>query len=268
VVLLVGGFYLLREQASPGYWSAVFAEELGGRYLHGMKNHTHPPYYYLWALITLFALGPLVLALLAAPALRWRRTPSAAFFTYGAYVSVAMLAVLSVSQTKIFWYLVPLYPILAIMLAITFERGLQRLAGGRRPLIDSPHLITAGLGMAAFAAALFIKIAWLPGIEDQPQGRYGEVFAALHKAGVRHIRAVDAGVTNDDDLVDYTPQLHLYAMAWRQRGMNVRFGAPDGMAAVGLGGEVVVTCDPRYLDAVNELGPSLTTVKDCAAARR
>ena len=42
VVVLVGGFYLLREQLAPGYLAAVMNNELGGRYLHGMNGHVQP----------------------------------------------------------------------------------------------------------------------------------------------------------------------------------------------------------------------------------
>ena len=109
--------------------------------------------------------------------------------------------------------------------------------------------------------------AVLPPREDIPQARYGLVFTELDRAGQRHIRAIDGGVANADDLVGYTPQLHFYALAWRQRGLDIKFGDEGAFATVGRG-EVVVTCDPQLLDAVQGLGPSLTTVPDCAAASR
>ena len=45
VVMLVGGFYLLRERAGPGYLSAVMNNELSGRYLRGMNGHVQGPFY-------------------------------------------------------------------------------------------------------------------------------------------------------------------------------------------------------------------------------
>jgi 4-amino-4-deoxy-L-arabinose transferase-like glycosyltransferase len=267
VVVLVGGFYLLRERASPGYWAGVMEFELGGRFLHGMNSHVQSPVYYLVTVFFLFSFGPGLLALLAAPALRWPRTRSAAFLTYGAYVSAAMLLVFSLSQTKIYWYMVPIYPILSIMLAIVLERILRAPALKRVRLTGSPRLVITVATVLLVALAIWNKIVVLPPQEDIPQARYGLVFAELDKAGQRQIRVIDGGVDNADDLVGYTPQLHFYALAWRQRGLDIKFGDQGAFATVGRG-EVVVTCDPQLLDAVQGLGPSLTTIPDCAAASR
>jgi 4-amino-4-deoxy-L-arabinose transferase-like glycosyltransferase len=264
-ITLVGGFYLLREQASPGYWAGVMAFELGGRFLHGMKNHVQPPIYYLQTVFALFAFGPALLALFAAPFLRLPKTRSSAFLTYGAFVSVAILVVFSLSQTKLFWYMVPIYPVLSIMLAIVLERFLRLLSRNRLIASPRPIIAVAAAGLVAFG--IWTKQAVLRPSEDLPQGRYGEVFAQLDKAGLRHVRAIDAGVANDDNLVNYTPQLHFYALAWRGRGMVIRLGDQGRLASIGPD-EIVVTCDPRYLDAVANLGPSRTTVPGCEAARR
>jgi 4-amino-4-deoxy-L-arabinose transferase-like glycosyltransferase len=265
--MLVGGFYLLRERAAPGYLNAVMTFELGGRYLHGMKNHVQSPFYYVQTVVSLLALGPALLLLLAAPALHLPKTRSTAFLTYAGWVSAAMLSVFSLGQTKLYWYMAPIYPVLSIMLAIVFDQVLRvpglnwpRLAEVRRGVI----VIATGV---LVATALWAKAVVLPPVENLPQGRYGLVFAQLDKVGIHRIRAIDGGVVNDDDLVDYTPQLHLYALAWSGRGMRVRLGGHGDLASLGRG-EVVVTCDPNYLAAVRGLGAPLTTVEDCAAATR
>lgn len=265
--VLVGGFYLLRERAAPGYWSAVMAFELGGRFLHGMKSHVEPPLYYVEVIFASLALGPLLVALPVAPLFRLPKTRSAAFLTYGGCVGAAMLVVFSLSQTQIFWYMAPIYPILSIMLAILCERILRAPAWSRLGPMGSAKVVVAVVTTVLAASAVRTKSVALPPVEDLPQGRYGEVFAELDKAGFRHIRAIDGGVVNDDDLVDYTPQLHLYALAWDERGLRIKLGGSGDPASLGRG-EVVVTCDARYLAAVRGLGPALTRVKDCAAATR
>jgi len=267
VAALVGGFYVLRERAAPGYWSGVMTYELGGRYLHGMKSHVEPPYFYLETIFASLALGPLLLALLAAPWLRLPKMRSIAFLTYGGWVGATMLSVFSLSQTKIFWYMVPIYPILAIMLAILCDRALRLLKLSRAGPLDSRQLVVSVATALLAASEVWTKSVALPPVEDLPQGRYGEVFAELNKAGIHWVRAIDGGVVNDDDLIDYTPQLHLYALAWGGRGMHVKLGGSGDLAALGRG-EVVVTCDPQYLVAVRGLGAPLTRVKDCAAATR
>ncbi len=263
---LVGGYYLLRERATPGYLAAVERWELGGRYLHGLKSHVQSPVYYLVEICLFFAFGAALPALCLAPALSWPRAKSTAFLVFGGYVSVAMLLVLSLSQTKIFWYVVPLYPVLSIMLAIVLERLLRLLPQYPRRPIQTAHVLIAIGTVYLLVNAAMNKAVYLPRVENTPQGRYGLVFAQLDKAGLRRVRTLDGGVYNDDDLVAYAPQLRFYTLAWRGRGMDIAPGDPSRLETIGRG-EVVVTCDARYLSAVRALGAPLTTVPDCAAAR-
>ncbi|HEY3887276.1 MAG TPA: glycosyltransferase family 39 protein [Caulobacteraceae bacterium] len=264
VVVLVGGFYVLRERAAPGYLSAVMNNELGGRYLHGMSGHVQPPYYYVQYLFTLFACGPLLLLLSAAPFLRWRPTKSAAFLTYANFVTIGLLLVYSLSRTKIFWYLVPIYPIVSIAVAIAAERALQALPYRPQQPVQLANLAVAMLAIYMVGNGLYQKIVVFPPFEDTPQARYGSVFAQLDGQGLRRIRTLDGGVDNDDSLIDYTPQRYFYSLVWRARGLDIRVQAP-AQPVVLAAGEVLVTCDPRYLTGVAARGTSLTSVQDCAA---
>lgn len=265
-IALVGGFYLAREQALPGYLKAVMASELGGRYLHGMKGHVEPVYYYVEMLFALFAFGPALAALLVAPFLRWRRVKATAFLAFGGYVSLTMMVVLTISQTKIFWYLAPLYPVLAIMLAIILMRLLAMLPRGPRGQVQTAHLLATILVGYMVVNAVAEKAYFLPRAEDNPQGRYGLAFAQLARQGVTQVRTFDGGVANDDDLVNYTPQLHFYDLVWARKGLVARRGDPDRIQGLAKG-EVAVTCDERYLDAVAGVGAPMQTVEGCQAAR-
>jgi 4-amino-4-deoxy-L-arabinose transferase-like glycosyltransferase len=262
---LVGGYYLLRERAAPGYLAAVQQWELGGRFLHGLKGHVGSPAYYLVMLCLFFSFGPAPLALCAAPWLRWPRAKSTVFLVYGGYVGAAMLLVLSLSRTKIFWYLAPLYPILSIMLAIVIDRLLGLLPHRRRRPVQTRQVLVAVVAAYMLFNAGINKAWLLPRVENIAQARYGQVFAQLNRAGYRHVRTIDGGVNNDDDLAEYTPQLHFYTLAWRSRGLDVSAGDLNRPASSGHG-VVVVSCDGRYLAAVSALGPPLARVAGCAAA--
>jgi len=263
---LVGGFYALRERAAPGYLSAVMNNELGGRYLHGMSGHDQPPFYYVPCLFNLVACGPLLLLLFVAPFLRWRPTKSAAFLTYANFVAVGLLVVYSISRTKIFWYLVPIYPIISIAVAIAAERALRALPYRPRQPVQLASIAVATLAIYMISNGLFQKIVAFPRLEDTPQSRYGKVFAQLDGRGLRHIRTLDSGVENNDSLLSYTPQRYFYSLVWRARGLDIGVQDPGQPVALAKG-EVLVTCDPRYLVWVAQRGPSLTTVPDCAAVR-
>jgi 4-amino-4-deoxy-L-arabinose transferase-like glycosyltransferase len=271
-VAIVGGFYAAREATAAGYLGAVMTNELGGRYLHGLGGHTWPAYYYPQMLAELFAFGPAFALPLLATALPWRRTPSAAFLTYANVITVVFLLVLTLGRTKIYWYLVPIYPVLSIAFAVAVERILV-LTGRwgprwwRTPFVgplDVRHLFVGAAVAGVLVYALYYRFVQLPAWEDIPQGRYGQVFAALDRAGITRIRTVDAGVYNNDKLVDYTPQLRFYALAWRARGLDIVPDDPDQPAPPGQR-SAVVTCDPNRLQMVQALGSSVIDIAGCAA---
>jgi len=269
---LVGGFYLAREAAAPGYLAAVTQNELGGRFVQGMSGHVRPAYYYLEMFAQLFAFGPLFALPVVGLALPWPRTKSAAFLTYADVFAVVTVLVLTLSRTKIFWYLMPIYPVLSIAFAITARRVLQLAARWgprwlRRPLIgplDTRHVVLA-LGLtAALGYDVYYRFAELPAWTDLWQGHYGRVFAALDRAGARRVWTTDGGVANNDQLVHYTPQLRFYALAWRERGLDIRAEDPDRPPTL-ASGAALVSCDPSRVGEVQAMGRSIVHVRGCAA---
>jgi 4-amino-4-deoxy-L-arabinose transferase-like glycosyltransferase len=270
VVVVVGGFYWLRERTAPGYLAAVMSNELGGRFLYGMPGHVAPPFYYLWVVYIGFALGPALLLLPAAPLLRWRRTPRTVFLVYLAHVVFGFVVVHSLSRTQIFWYMAPVFPLLSIGVAVVLGRGLHLLARARassavaRALYTIRYPALAMVAIALAASVVYNKFWVLPDQQNIPQGRYGLVFRQLSDQGIRRIRVIDGGVVNSEGTIGYTPQLWFHVLVWSQRGLTIRQDAVANVSAP-TPGEVTVTCDESLLDAVARLGPSLTTVTDCAA---
>ncbi|HEY3887277.1 MAG TPA: glycosyltransferase family 39 protein [Caulobacteraceae bacterium] len=269
--VLVGGYYALREAASHGYLAAVIYNEIDARYVRGFRGHIHSPLFYLGVLSRAFAFGPAFALPFLAMATPWKRTKSAAFLVYANHVSLLLILVYSLGRTKIFWYLMPIYPVLSIAFAISARHvlGLLRRNGPdllTRPIVGRVSLLDGLVGLAAAAAALgaLVYDVKLPVGMNLPQGRYGQVFAQLQRQGILHIRTLDSGVPNDE-LHGYTPQLRFYSLAWRGRGLDVAPGDPNTFAAEARNA-VLVTCDPRYLDKVRALGPPRTSIADCAAA--
>ncbi|MBI5915142.1 MAG: glycosyltransferase family 39 protein [Bacteroidetes bacterium] len=127
-VVPVAAFYLLREVCNPGYLAAVQQNELGGRYLVPQFMHEHPWWHYfkeLWELQFRDWLPFLPLGLLVGFWEKGRlRTCTALLLLH----SVAFFCVVSSSQTRIVWYMAPVYPSLALLVGIGFER-LVRSAG-------------------------------------------------------------------------------------------------------------------------------------------
>jgi 4-amino-4-deoxy-L-arabinose transferase-like glycosyltransferase len=131
-------YYLLREWALPGYWAAVWANEVGGRYADNMSAVPRPWSYHLynlgpqtwpWGLLL-----PLTSLLAVGPASTSRRLGGLLILFLGNW-----LLVISLAKTKLEWYPAPMLPPLALLLALslgaTYEWGRSCWWGRGRPAL-------------------------------------------------------------------------------------------------------------------------------------
>lgn len=129
VVVVVAGYFLIREAVDPGYWTAVQYNDLGGRFLteHGGQ---HPWNYYLLNLknqfftLWLWAVIPALLAGLLQPTGIVRR----AVWLLTSFV-VGWLVVISIAQSGLEWYDAPIYPALALLVGIGLSILCEDLMG-------------------------------------------------------------------------------------------------------------------------------------------
>ncbi len=118
-LVIVAAYYLLREVNNPGYIAAVQKNELGGRYLNVIDEHQHGFWFYIdkfidyrlsaWYLLV----PPGILIGLYTKNERIRKVSLFSFLMVLTY-----LLVISTAQTKLRWYDVPLYPYLALLIAV------------------------------------------------------------------------------------------------------------------------------------------------------
>ncbi|MCB0706072.1 MAG: glycosyltransferase family 39 protein [Saprospiraceae bacterium] len=115
-LLVILAYYLLREQLQPGYLQAVWENELGGRYLETLESHDYPFSYYLNNMWN----GRFWPMLLFLPfALLWNAfQPEARFSWLAIWVASVFLIFISLSQTKIYWYDAPVYPLLSLIIGL------------------------------------------------------------------------------------------------------------------------------------------------------
>jgi 4-amino-4-deoxy-L-arabinose transferase-like glycosyltransferase len=128
-LIITAGYYLLREFLSPGYLQAVWENELGGRYLEPNEEHTGGFWYYynnfteysmrIWYLPLLcgFFLG------ITSADQRVRRLSQ-----FSGLVIITYFLVISLAKTKLPWYDLPMYPFMAILVAVLIHYIFSLLA--------------------------------------------------------------------------------------------------------------------------------------------
>jgi 4-amino-4-deoxy-L-arabinose transferase-like glycosyltransferase len=118
-LLFTLGYYFLREQYNPGYIKAVMANEVGGRYATVIEAHEGNKLYYINYLINngfkpwyaFLALGA-ICGLLSVD----QRIKN---ITLYALIMCSFFGmVISFGSTKLVWYALPLYPLMAIPTAL------------------------------------------------------------------------------------------------------------------------------------------------------
>ncbi len=119
LLVVVFGYYGLREMLNPGYIEAVYMNELGGRYLKVIEFHDHGFTYYLdnlWDSRYTYWLPIALCGTVAGLSMRNEKINRLTQFL--ALMVICFLLIISSAQTKLEWYDVPLFPFLAMLSAI------------------------------------------------------------------------------------------------------------------------------------------------------
>lgn len=223
-LVLVPGYYLLREQYNPGYWQAVKANELGGRYLNTLEDHHEPAGYYFRLLVkeyfkNWFLLLPFgIMAGLFLMGRQIRR-----FTAYLLLLTGSFLAVISTGGTKLSWYAAPLLPFLALLVALMIcffagylSRAVQQVKSNR------PALVFLLLLMAVpYLQALDTALNPPPAA----YARQNELLAAF-------LQEINKGRLKEDHFKVLDPpdqNIAWYVTVLRLRGKDIAFTEPEAL---------------------------------------
>jgi 4-amino-4-deoxy-L-arabinose transferase-like glycosyltransferase len=116
-LVTVVGYYLMRESRNPGYIATVQENELGGRFLVSQGNQGLDFWFYFDNFITfrltdryfLIPCGMLI-------GLFCRDDKMSRLGLFSALCSLIFFILISTGQTRLFWYDVPLYPFISMMM--------------------------------------------------------------------------------------------------------------------------------------------------------
>ncbi len=261
---VIAAFYLGREHAAPGYLHAVAINEFG-RYGAIVEDHHTPIWYYPLLIFGAFgfSLGVFALPLLAE--VRFARGRRRAGMVFSLCMALAIMAVYTAGKTRIRWYTDPCHPFLAIGCALGLDSLRARLRERVGRTGASVRWERAALwgALSILVLVIFIIRDVYPSVFDQRStGRYGQVFAALHRRGLDPVEVRDDGVVNAQHDIAYAPQLQFYAVLWRERGVHVVRRAATGTPPTGA---VTASCDRSLEPQLARLGPDLAHVPGCIA---
>lgn len=123
-IVVVGGYYLIREIKNPGYINAVYMNELGGRFLDIKENNSSGfLFYYLNIKNEKLPYWLLFLPIGASLGLLNR---DKSYFRFSLFLTLCVFIfflVISFAKTKLYWYDTPLYPFFALFVAICISFG-------------------------------------------------------------------------------------------------------------------------------------------------
>lgn len=130
-ILVVLGYYILREVYNPGYIKAVFENEMGGRYLDTIENHKHEFWFYynnfiherfkpwVWLLPVGIVIG-----------LIQKNEKIRNLTIFSIVIVFQYFFTISYGQTKLEWYDLPLYPFLSILTVMSIYLIFRKLIQG------------------------------------------------------------------------------------------------------------------------------------------
>lgn len=127
-LLIAVPFYLIREHYNPGYIKAVNENEWGGRYLVANEDNGQPWYYYLKHVIERMFVPWFVFVPIGLWFMRkMPATPESRVLQYSAVMGLGFFIVASAAKTKLFWYIAPAYPFIAVLCAYAILQLIQAL---------------------------------------------------------------------------------------------------------------------------------------------
>jgi 4-amino-4-deoxy-L-arabinose transferase-like glycosyltransferase len=117
-------YCFLRETASEGYWQAMMENDFGGRFSKALEGHSSEWYYYIVNLFD-YRFHYFIWILPLALVLAWLKKDRA--YRYYSAVAFCFLVLISIPQTRIHWYDMPVLPVIAIVITMTISIGYDHL---------------------------------------------------------------------------------------------------------------------------------------------
>ena len=220
-IVFVVGYYLLREHYNPGFIKTMQENEIGGRYNTVIEGHDGGPWAYLNQLVSQYFNNWYLLVIPGILAGMFNKDKAIKDITVFATIFATIyLVVISGAKTQVYWYLLPAYPFLSILVGVFLYTVCRLLTGiNNMKEILVPDLPTQMLSYIFLWLVLFIPYQKtcdyvLSNISDvcMPQERHN---IQLYLQGILHKE--DKNMDGTSFLEDgFEQDLEWYVMALQQ----------------------------------------------------
>lgn len=213
-LVLVVGYYILREQYDPGYLQLVWENELGGRYGVAKENHAHPFLFFFTLLFQDRHFGFFFTLIPAATLVWYREEDSRRPGVLLLSVLLSFMLVISISATKLQWYAVPALPLIGMLSGGLLVR-----------VIDSFGNSFASKKWRSIGKALLVSgIFLLPVLNTadrvmRPKHYQVTPKKQLYREGIRAFRDIPIYTVL---ALEYNPNARFYVSQAQAKGQDVR----------------------------------------------
>jgi 4-amino-4-deoxy-L-arabinose transferase-like glycosyltransferase len=242
VIAGVAGWLLIRERLDPGYFAAVWNNDVSGRLLSISDGHAEGPLFYLKVL----AVGFEPAILLSPTLLLTRRDPDPdrrRLCLLMTLTALSSLIALSCARTKIYWYVAPLVPLLAIAIGTATTSFL------RRPGLEvSPWVVLRPIAVAMLLAFWCLNIHAPDGNSAFASDRvqYGAFLKELRgQYQIDGATIIDDGMPNESGLRHYNPIARFFVEDAGRRGDHIHMISSDEAPPKDV---PIISCDPQIRD--------------------
>jgi 4-amino-4-deoxy-L-arabinose transferase-like glycosyltransferase len=170
-LVVVLGYYFMREHYTPGNLNAVWENELGGRYAGGLEHHDGGRDYYLMYITResfVFWFPVFLLGIVNGIVDKSQNFKS--FTIYAVITVVSFYGIISWSKTQLVWYDMPAYPIMGTIIAIFLLSQFEKIIAMEHAKPYVKILLSAVLVLLMFLPYKYI-------LEINMSGAYPDVEA-------------------------------------------------------------------------------------------
>ena len=259
-ILVIAGYLTLREWMSPGYLSAMVENDLTGRFSEGKGEHVQPFLFYVKAMLYdnlpfhhalfwpwIYLIAPAFIINLFHHKKRFRDLN-----LFAAIVGLTFLLVISSSETKIYWYSAPVYPLFALIIGLAINRLFSYL---KKPIEQtgvsaflSRNLLPAVITLLIFTYPYYYTIERITDkrTKNWSEASYHRYFKKLkeEKPGIKDFKTV-VDLSYEGDVAN--GQALFLKHAFAEEGYDIEVVLDDHEFHTG---ETIVSCEGDNLEKV------------------